>query len=77
MRGSRLAACVAFSQPDARSEKGPRPPVPFGDRYALCRKGAALHLSISKLTVPVVRVNLSEWLKKLKVVIDPQHLDRG
>src|SRR3974377_1996460 len=40
-------------------------------------KGAALHLSISKLTVPVAQVNLFEWLKKLKVVIDPQHLDRG
>jgi len=31
MRGSRLAACVAFSQPHAGSEKGPRPPYHLGE----------------------------------------------
>jgi hypothetical protein len=45
-------------------------------RYALCREGAARHLSMSKSTVPL-RGNLFEWLKNLKAVIERQHLDRG
>src|SRR5262245_6737340 len=79
MRGSRLAARVALSQPGARSEKGhwPRGHSERRHLYALCRDGAARHLSMSKLTVPVVRGNLFEWLKQLKVVIERLHLDRG
>ena len=45
-------------------------------RSAVAR-GAARHLSISRLTVPVPRGNLFEWLKKLQVVIERHHLDHG
>jgi hypothetical protein len=31
---------------------------------------------MSKSTVPFARGNLFEWLKKLKAVIERQHLDR-
>jgi hypothetical protein len=39
-------------------------------------EGAARDLSISKSTVPLARAKLFEWLKKLKAVIERQHLDR-
>jgi hypothetical protein len=35
-----------------------------------------LQLPMSKLTLPLACGNLFEWLKKLKVVIERQHLDR-
>ena len=40
-------------------------------------EGVARDLSMSKSTVPLARAKLFEWLKKLKAVIERQHLDRG
>jgi hypothetical protein len=47
------------------------------DRDALCRERAAMHLSMANSTVPFGRGNLFAGLKKLKAVVDRQHLDSG